>query len=1015
MISPAAGQAGSPIFGDLQKDYIVDHWQTDDGLPQNSITAIAQDTNGYLWLGTFNGLVRFDGVRFVVFNNRNNPALANNRIVTLFVHHDALWMADEEGAAICHRKGKFTRFTRKDGLPPRGVQDFYTDPEDNLWFTSHDNAGSFRFENGKFVRRLPPTPGGGGSMSSVTFDSAGSFWAVQGKDIVHVTGFTNDFVSTTEIVRYRYNFEQSGLLVPVSESKIKPMGGLALAPARAGGFWIASRTGLAKFRAGQCLAKFAATTDSLAGLLEDSQGCIWAGTYRAGLYRLTPQGTVERFRLSEDSPGEQIRALAEDVEGNIWAGTDGEGLFRFRRRFFSTYGINDGLTSKVVKSVSEGKDGTLYVCTLGHVDVFATGSVSTNGGRPAFARQKHYDLMGAWCGLVDRGGRFWLGTFGRGVFALEDDNFVKLPIVGTNGNYFSGQSVVQSLLQDREGKLWCGTEQGLFCVSNQIMQQVDFPAGVASDVTALAADTRNNLYVATEDGCLWRGFQGNWVQYSRHDGLPGDQITSIVADSNDTLWLGTASSGLWRGAAGKFSAFPVGNDGFPSTILSIIEDAHQDFWLGSEHGIFLASRQELNDFANGKTNSYHCMRFDKSDGLGNSECAAMPSASCQGPDGRLWFATLGGISVVEPARMKPNNLPPPVLIEEADIDWNPTAILGGGIVVPPGGHDVEIKFTGLSLASPNKMQFKYKLDGMPGEWRYADARSRAVQFSSLAPGKYAFRVTACNNDGVWNETGAALQLVLQPRYWQTWWFRALVVVAAAGTFVSASILRMNQLKRAHAAQSEFSRQLINAEEAERKRIAGELHDSLGQELLIIQNRAILALMESNAPPPMVEHLREISNGAANAIEEVRATAFRLRPVELDKLGLTRAAEAMIQKAAAASGIKFSMELEEVRGSLTSEKEIGIYRILQEAINNIMKHSQAKSVIVELRREPPVLRLSLLDDGVGFDPQAQDQSAVPSGFGLKGIAQRCKLMGGDFQVLSAAGKGTRLTVSVPLRN
>jgi signal transduction histidine kinase len=277
-------------------------------------------------------------------------------------------------------------------------------------------------------------------------------------------------------------------------------------------------------------------------------------------------------------------------------------------------------------------------------------------------------------------------------------------------------------------------------------------------------------------------------------------------------------------------------------------------------------------------------------------------------------------------------------------------------------------------------------------------------------------VIASNNDGVWNETGATLGVVVLPYYWQTWWFLMLLAFCVGGLIFLSLRMRMAQLRREHAGRALIARQLINSQEEERKRIAGELHDSLGQTLLLVKNHALLGLNQPHLASGVADHLHQISDSASQAIEEVRATAFALRPYELDRLGLSKATESMIEKVAASSRIKFSTDLDDVSRRFPSEVEITLYRILQEAINNAVRHSGATSVIVEMKEEPPLLRVAVLDDGRGFDTTTVQTSASGSqrdGFGLQGITERAKLIGGAFQVQSAAGKGTRVTLTMRL--
>jgi signal transduction histidine kinase len=469
-------------------------------------------------------------------------------------------------------------------------------------------------------------------------------------------------------------------------------------------------------------------------------------------------------------------------------------------------------------------------------------------------------------------------------------------------------------------------------------------------------------------------------------------------------------------------------------------------WMGSNRGVFRARKEDLNELAEGRRRSVTCYAYGRSDGLSTLACATGGQpAACKARDGRLWFATAKGAAVVDPGNLPFNPLPPPVVIEECLIDdavvaggvsgtigpWSNKSAVSGEcrptkrsalsdppstltpIVVPPAKHRVEFRFTALSLVAPERVLFKYRLAGFDDDWVNAGPR-RVAQYSYVPPGSYQFRVTACNNNGVWNDAGATLGLIVRPGWWQTGWFRVLAGVGLAGLVFLSYRRRVLALQGARATQQSFSRRLIESQENERKRLAAELHDSLGQNLLVIKNRALLGLQDASATAGALDQLDTISSVASQSLQEVREIAHNLRPCHLDRLGLTKALRAVITSVARASTIEFVPEIEVIDGLLLPEQEINLYRIVQELLNNIVKHSHAAQARLGIRLEDRRLVLTFEDDGCGFDyAAATDHSQGGRGWGLAGIAERVRILGGNLRCDSSPGRGTRWAIDIPV--
>ncbi len=426
--------------------------------------------------------------------------------------------------------------------------------------------------------------------------------------------------------------------------------------------------------------------------------------------------------------------------------------------------------------------------------------------------------------------------------------------------------------------------------------------------------------------------------------------------------------------------------------------------MSSNRGIYRVARQQLNDFADGKIQSVTSVAYGVKDGMADAECngGRSPAGFKSRKDGTLWFPTQKGVVVINPRLLPVDASPPSVVVENCLLNGKETAC--GDIRIPPENESFEIRYTGLGFNKPEQIKFKYKLEGLNENWVEAGTLRRAY-FTHLPPGEYSFKVAAANVDGVWSEAVGNLKITVTPPFYQTLWFGAFCVLLVGGILFSGYRQRIQNLERKRAAQEEFSRKLLESQERERQRIAAELHDGLGQDLLIIKNWAMLGLRNGTDSS---RQLGEISETASAAINEVREIAYNLRPFHLDELGLTKALESMLDRISKASTVDFSWNIDSIDGFFPREAEINFYRIVQECVNNIVKHSEATRAEIRIERDAGVLRLSIADNGRGFDTASMAEiRANRSGFGLAGINERARILGGKLSVSSGAGEGTTI--------
>jgi signal transduction histidine kinase/ligand-binding sensor domain-containing protein len=1001
-----------PLYADDQSphspsDYLIKTWEVEDGLPQSSVTSIAQTQDGYLWLGTFGGLVRFDGVRFTAFDSENTPALINSRILRLYTDRTGcLWVFSERGDVARFSNGEFEGLTERDGVPPTGISVLTEDKDGRLWGVGVGVSGAYRFEDKKFHLVTVPDaiPTGSinplGSMFALIGDGEGNVWGGE----------------ATNLIRVSPSFPAA---VSVGKGK-EDAGAFALARSRDGGIWVASYQGVRKFRGGvwerELLTPEPFQTASC--ILEDREGQVWIGTWTQGLFRFNPDGALEHFSFVSGAFSETIRSIFEDKEGNIWVGVHGAGLRRLKRATFKTYGRRDGLESDLIRSVTEDKAGDIWVATQGAL------SRITPGPR-AKVEPVEFPAGLPWTILGRRAGDVWVGTYGRGTYRFASSGWDLIKCDPP----FGVEPETTLLFEGQKADLWAGVPDVLLNFSNSADLSPGFNfknhTGRAVVIRSMAEDASGVVYVGTDGGGLWKREKESWGPYAKTDSGLLARVWSLHADAEATVWAGTFGRGLVRIKNGIPFNFDPGQFGLPRFISSILEDDQQRLWFGSNQGIYSASRLSLDSIADGDgaASPLSVNRYTQSDGLATIECSSgRQPVSWKAKDGRLWFATAKGVAVVDPAHLPANTEPPPVLIEKIIFHSGSskkavepkTRRLADRddelILVNPGVERLEFCYTGLSFVAPERMRFKYRLFGLDASWTDGDS-TRTAAYSHLSPGKYQFRVTAANNDGVWNQTGSTLELMVLPFYHQTWWFRSLVAGGVAGLMVFAFQVRYRRLKVAQIAQQLFSRQLIEQQDSERKRIAAELHDGLGQDLLVIKNRALLGL--SPEIPKDAEHFREISKTASQALQQVREIAYNLRPYQLDCMGLTDAMDALVEKISHSGTITFEAGIDPMDALFEPRDENHIFRILQEALNNILKHSGATAASIRVHRRDDELSMTISDNGSGFEVGSNQELRKPSGsVGLSNMKERAGILNGFFQITSS-GQGTVITVLIPI--
>jgi signal transduction histidine kinase len=728
---------------------------------------------------------------------------------------------------------------------------------------------------------------------------------------------------------------------------------------------------------------------------EGSEGDIWFLDYPTTLYRIR-NGKHELIKLP-GAPLSALHSLYVDREGSTWLGTTATGLHRLREPTITVYTERDGLSLKNVYSILEDSTGAIWIGN-GGLKRYANGHVTSHWSAEGVSSDH------VTCTYEDKSGRLWVGTsggltyFGSGHFRRYDDP----------SGFLKGS--VSAIHEDRSGTFWFGTDLGLVKSTGGGFTRYTTNDGLSHDrITTLFEDRTGALWIGTFQG-LTRLKDGAFTAYTEHDGFIGNAVRAFHEDNDGILWIGTYDGGLYRLAQGRLTRY-TRNDGLHDNgVFQILEDDDGYFWMGSNRGISRVSRRELNEFAEARRRSITSVVFGPKDGLASVEVngGCQPSG-LKAADGKLWFPTMGGVAVLDPAAFRINSRPPRAIIEEFRLAGEPIDFTQE-VRVPPDAPAFEVRYTAPSFVKPEQVRFRYRLVGLDDAWIEAGNRRTAV-FHGIPPGHYRFEVIAASHDGIWNKDGPSLDIVNLPPFWRTWWFIALALTGSAAIVLAGHERRVRRLRRLHALQEAFSQQLIDSQESERRRISNELHDSLGQYLAIIKRRARTGREMVTDRTAVGEALDEIAAIGERINAEMTEIAYDLRPHHLDTIGLSKTIESMVRRVGKACEIEFATDITPIDDLFPESSHIHIFRIVQEAISNIVKHSKATQTKVAITRGATWVEIRVEDNGKGFSPVPLDAaSTTKHGFGLVGIRERARILGGRVEIHSSARTGTAVVVT-----
>jgi ligand-binding sensor domain-containing protein/signal transduction histidine kinase len=925
--------------------FTVDAWSTADGLPQSSVIALAQTRDGWLWLGTLNGLARFDGDTFTPFNVNNTPALTSDKVVFLFEDSQKnLWLGTDDGGLCAMQNGAVKNFdTRAVG--------------GKIIFASQDEAGKIWF-----------------------CTASGRFFSVVNGQL--------DF-SSAQIPEQLY-YRVFHLRVPGKNGVIWSLQGGRIQKFR--GEVLEKDFGATPWQNAQVAAVLNVTGGALkipfdanvTAVAEDRDGNLVVGTHDSGVFWFDAAGNARHILTGRGQSQNGVLSLVCDGEGNLWVGTDGDGLERISKKTFST---PDAFTNGVAQSIAADGQGAVWAA----FNRRGVTRVQTNSATDFSVG----NLNNAWSVLVDANQNIWAGTRDEGVFKFDGANFMPVAAARKIGPQIFSQ------FQSRDGRVWFGGQDGLASFDGTDWKTFSTADGLpANPIRALAEDANTNLFIGTDGGGIFQLRAGKILAVN----APVKDISCLLADRDGILWAGTSGHGLARFAAGQWTTFSAADGLAADDIGYLIDDDFGNLWLGTYEGLVRVDKKSLADFAAGALKKISERTFL------TRECSAgAQPAALKKPDGTILFPTIEGVVSVNPADLPRNTNAPPVVIESVSVDG--ASVAGDAVTLAPENEQLEIHFTALNFSAPKGAQFgarfKYQLQGR--DKKFTDiGGERVAHFSKLASGHYVFRVTACNEDGVWNETGATLNVTVQPPFWKTPGFMVASILiflgALAGIIYLVSTAKLKRQLRA-AKQKEIV-------EHERARIARDLHDQLGANLTQITLLGEMAELDKTEPAEVEQHAQQICETARETTRALDEIVWAVNPSNDTLEGLVNYACKYAQDYFALAGVSYRTELPAnlPAQNILPEVRHNVFLAFKEAVNNVVKHAGASEARVKLQLDGDKFILSVSDNGRGLG----DISSKSLRNGMKNMKKRLADVRGEFEIAPAETGGTVARFTVPLK-
>jgi ligand-binding sensor domain-containing protein/signal transduction histidine kinase len=937
-------------------------WQTQDGLPEEPVQALAQTPDGYLWIGTSGGLVRFDGAEMVVFNRENTPAMRENSVFCLLVSKSGdLWIGTEGGGLVRYRRGTFRPFAGEEGLSNGFVRSVLEDRGGQFWVGTDD--GLFRFEGD----RLERVDGRAGvpalAVHDIREDSRGRLW---------VGGSTLLMMDGGRTAEYR--------LEGGSSARVK-----SILQTRDGVLWVGTVSGLERLNPDGTdrFNRVPEVSGTVRVLREDRDGVLWIGTIGEGIF-LCRAGRFTRLRAPDYLPSDTVLSLLEDHEGNLWVGTQ-TGLMRLSTTPVSTFPL-PGAAGSDFSTIYQDVDDSLWIA-------------STRLYRYSGQTARPYRFAGPLADIRirnlfrDRAGVLWVGTDGHGLWRIEGSRTVQYTKRDGLINDF-----IRAIYQGRDGSIWIGTDEGVSRWRQGRFTNYGVGQGLCYfSIRSLAEDRSGDLWIGTDHGVS--RLHGNaFVRDAVVERLQKERVWAIHEDPSGGLWLGTLGAGLFRWKEGTLTAYTRDQGLANNSIYHILEDPAGTFWMSGPNGISSVMRRDLERMAESPSARPAVTLYGISDGLETTQMhGGTQPAGCLAANGEVWFPSNKGPVRITPGQGTFSN-PPAAVIERIVADGR-TLPTNGKLELPPGNGKLEIQYSAIRLRSQERMRFRYKLEDFDSEWTEAFGR-RLAFYTNLPPGHYRFRVAAYEMNAPASVSEAAVEIDWKPHFYATAWFLTLCVAAAAAAALGVHRFRLRQI------HARFDGIL-----EERNRVARELHDTIiqgcGGVSALLEASATLA----DADPAMKQELLECARTQIRGtIDEARRVVWDLRQSPAAEGELCATVSKLAEQLGQEAHIPIEFGATGKQRAVDHAIEHDLVMVAREALSNAVRHAAPTSVQLRLSFGTRELKMQVDDNGRGFDPAS---SPANGHYGIIGMRERIEHLGGKFFLRSGPGEGTHLEVAVPL--
>jgi signal transduction histidine kinase/ligand-binding sensor domain-containing protein len=953
-------------------------WRIQDGALSGSPYAFAQTADGYLWIGTERGLVRFDGARFVPWTPPLGHHLPSTSVYSLLGTSDgSLWIGTWGGIARW-KNAELTTYPEAQGFVGAIVQD----PKGTVWFTRS------RIRDDR------------GPLCSVASGRVQCFGTADGIPFPFAQSLMSDKLgnlwigSNVGVIQWRPDSAKT--YIPRALERNQGLTGVsAIAQGTGGSLWVGTprgrSLGLQQLIQGAWKSYVApgidGTTLDVTAMLMDRDGGLWVGTSNQGIYRV--QGSrADNFRMADGLSSDSIENFYEDREGTLWVATQ-RGIDRFHSTPVVTFSIREGLTAERVDSVLASRNDTVWIANLLALDFFRDGKLLALKGQKGFPEHYVTSL------LEDHAGRLWAGM-DAGLAIYEENHFRS--VTRPDG---SPLGMVVAMTEDVDHNIWAEVVApfALFRIQGfKVQEEIDPPR--IPRAKSLAADPSGGIWLGLSNGNLARYQQDRLQIAATNPGPDRGPIQNVMVDSDGSMWA-SSGEGLIHWKQGVARTLTSRN-GLPcDSIFAMVRDDLGAVWLDAECGIIKIETSELTRWWEDPHAIVKVSTLDVFDGAQPALTTFRPLVS-KSPDGRLWFAHASVLQMVDPNHLGVNNVPPPVRVEQIVVDHK-AYLPAANLRLPALAHDIEIDYTALSFVVPEKVKFRYKLEGHDTDWQDPQTRRQAF-YSDLAPGHYKFQVIASNNDGVWNQTGATQDFRILPAFYQTTWFRLLCLASVAGLLWLFYSLRVRQL----ATQMQLR---LEERLEERERIARDLHDTLLQGLFSASMQLDVVYDRLPSESPAKPLLQRVLGLMKQVGEEGRDTVRSLRSPRRESYDLEQAFSEIQKEFPDQENVEFHVIAEGAPRLLNPGIWDEVYRLGREAVLNAFRHSRASKIQVEVRYAARSLRILVRDNGCGIDSQVL-RTGREGHWGLPGMRERAEEIGARMAVMSRRGRGTDVKLSIP---